>query len=247
MKKFIITTALAACILLSLLIFAGLKIVGQMDPDRELSPERIEEIWNDPDKVMFGDLNSACLTMASARDWERAAVFYWCSQVRLKYEQSIYPPDEKGGNNPLLLNFAIASMLGIEILPNLYSDPESHKAAVERFRSYVPRLAWWYFPFWSHDKGMTKSEAQANTRELIDAMADLSEDVLKLTEIPEYFESLKVWNDLDDTSGERPARLRAANDKMWMIEEKLGIKSGLAFPPREINQTKPATPISTAN
>ncbi len=196
-----------------------------------LPAARVEALWQNPAKASIEELYSACLTTGKAKDWERAAFFLWCAQVRLQFERAIFSPKKKGGNSPTLPWFAIGQMAGQSFVPRLYARPEAHKKVLDRLRAYVPDFEWGYRPSWSYDRGIPKAEAQAQAQKAVSAIVDASARILELTANPEYLESLQVYaNDSDESVG-RPERFRAANQTMWRIEEEKKIKSGLAFKP----------------
>jgi hypothetical protein len=109
-------------------------------------------------------------------------------------------------------------------------------------REYVPDFSWGYRPWWSYGRGIDKAEAQAQAKELVAKLADSSAEVLQLTAIPEYLESLKVYADDLDDSPAKAERFRAANATMWRIEQEKKIKSGLAYRPVKLDKASEPTP-----
>lgn len=98
--------------------------------------------------------------MASADDPAEPIFLFLAAEARYRIDRQVYPPTEKGSEDPGVLIAALRSGIGPGIAATLESHPESIVPVIERLEAWKPDLSEEYRPGWRFEKPLDTEAAQ---------------------------------------------------------------------------------------
>jgi hypothetical protein len=174
----------------------------------------------------------ACNVALRQKRLEDAGFLFYIAPFRAKFDSVLFPPKQNGADDPMLAYAETRATLGPVLNPEIIRQPKVYTGALARVKSWQPKVAESYTPWWEYSQKTTPKQAEeAIAKDRAEFMQHMS-GLGKLLQDQSYFAALKTAQDYNlklSNDKTRPSEesYQAALRTMERIEKEKGIE-GLA-------------------